>query len=223
MKTAGLLLCISLAPAWGQGTTYSSRSEFNAALNGATTIDFETVAPTDIFGVGTSPITVSGVTFADYDRQLFISSGSYMDTGHYLFNFDSGYPVSIFLPSRKNAFGADFSGGIGQNPLFDASLTFTLLGGQTLSYNFAGTQNAWTFFGVAFAQPITNVIYDDGGRPSPYGSHEEALDNVTFGSVVPEPTGLFLVPFCWLLFRQFGRKELMALGQTPEFPVFRNA
>src|SRR5258707_11269703 len=113
MKTSQLLLCVSVAcsSTLAQGTTYTSRSDFNAALGASTTITFENLAPTDTGGMGAGAIMVSGVTFTNFEHQLFISSDSYLGTGHFLFNFDSSYPVGVFLPAGKTAFGADLSGG----------------------------------------------------------------------------------------------------------------
>jgi hypothetical protein len=202
MKISQLFLCVSVAcsSTLAQGAIYTSRSDFNAALGASTTITFENVAPTDTGGMGAGTITVSGVTVTNLEHQLFISSDSYLGTGHYLFNFDSSYPVGVFLPGGKTAFGADFSGGLGPDPSFNATLTFKLLGGQSFSYNFTGTQNAWTFVGATFAAPITSLVYDDGGQFFP-GSHEEAFDNVTFGSAVPEPNCLLFVPLALLFLR----------------------
>jgi hypothetical protein len=131
------------------------------------------------------PITVSGVTFTNNEARLFTGSG-------YLWNFDSSYPVGVFLPNGSDAFGADFSGGINpQNNPFNGTLTFTLLDGQTFTHNFTGQVGSSTFLGFTFSQPIRNLVYSDGGSFLP-GAHEEKLDNVTFG-VVPEPQTSLLV------------------------------
>lgn len=161
-----------------QGTIYTDRSSFNAALQSSTTITFAGL-PDPSPGIGRSPIAISGVTFTNNSARLFTGSG-------YLWNFDSSYPVGIFLPNGKNAFGADFSGGIVQNNPFSATLTFTLFDGQTFTHSFTGQLDSWTFLGFAFSQPIRNLVYSDGGPVLP-GAHEEMLDNVTFGVAVPEP------------------------------------
>jgi len=202
MRTPASVLCVFIA-CWstlGQGSIFTSRSDFNSALTASTTVTFETLAPTDTGGLGAGTITVSGVAFTNLEHQLFISSDSYLGTGHFLFNFDSSYPVGVFLPGGRTAFGADFSGGVGPNPSFNGSLTFNLLDGQSFQYSFTGTQNAWTFFGATFAEPIASLVYDDGAQFFP-GSHEEAFDNVTFGLAVPEPSALLLVPVLLLFLR----------------------
>jgi hypothetical protein len=104
-----------------QGTFYTDRSTFNAALQSSTTITFAGL-PDPPPGIGRSPITISGATFTNEEARLFTGSG-------YLWNFDSSYPVGVFLPNERNAFGADFSGGIVQNNPFSGTLTFTA--GQT--------------------------------------------------------------------------------------------
>ena len=169
---------------YAQGTVYTDRSLFTAALQSSTTIDF-TGMPDPFPGTGRSPITISGATFTNNEARLFTGSGN-------LWNFDSSYPVGVFLPGGRNAFGADFSGGIVQNSPFNATLTFTLLNGQTFTHNFTGQLGNWTFLGFTFSQPIRNLVYDDGGPFLP-GAHEEMLDNVTFGiATVPEPQVLSL-------------------------------
>jgi len=86
-----------------------------------------------------------------------------------------------------NAFGADFSGGIvPQNNPFNATITVNLVGGQIYTYNFTGQVGSWAFRGFVFSNPITSLVYDDGG-PSFPGFHEEKLDNITYGVAVPEP------------------------------------
>ena len=182
-----------------QGTVYTSRSAFTASINGSTTITFETLSPSSPSSIGTSPITDSGVAFTNAESRLFITSpatGIYPvpGTGQYLWNFDSSYPVGIFLPGGVTAFGADFSGGILPQTSFQATLTATLANGQSYSYGFSGPLGSFTFFGVSFSDPISSLIYSDGGQFSP-GTHEEMLDNVTFGTAVPEPNISLLALF----------------------------
>jgi hypothetical protein len=180
----------------GQGTTFNTRSAFNAAISGGTTITFESLTPSNPNSLGVSPIITQGTTFSNAEARLFIASptnsgGSILyptpGTGKYLWNFDSGYPPGIFLPANKTAFAADFSGGLEPNPSYNATLTVNLLDGRSYNFNFSGPQNAFTFFGVAFNAPINNLVYNDGGS-----THEEMLDNVTFGSTVPEPAPIAL-------------------------------
>ncbi len=193
--SALLLASIALRPClidgYAQGTIYNDRSTFTAALQSGTTITFDGL-PDPPPGLGRSPITVSGVTFTNAESRLFTGSG-------YLWNFDSSYPVGIFLPVGKNAFGADFSGGIvPQNNPFNATITVNLVGGQTHAYNFTGQVGSWTFLGFVFSDPIASLVYDDGGPFLP-GAHEEMLDNVTFGAAVPEPCSLLLAPCAFVV------------------------
>jgi hypothetical protein len=102
--------------------------------------------------------------------------------------------VGILLPDGMNAFGADFSGGIVQNNPFNATITINLADGQTDKYQFTGQLGSWTFVGFAFSQPITSLIYDDGGPALP-GAHEEMLDNVSFGTAIPEPNTSLIAVF----------------------------
>jgi hypothetical protein len=171
-----------------QGTLYTDRSIFNATLQSSTTITF-TGLPDPPPGLGRPSVTVSGVTFTNFEGQLFTGTGV-------LANFDSSYPVGVFLPGGRNAFSADFSGGIdpANNP-FNATITVNLVGGQTFTHNFTGQFGSWTFVGMVFPQAISSLIYNDGAQSNPFGNHEEMLDNVTFGVAVPEPQTSLLVVF----------------------------
>jgi len=174
-----------------QGTIYTSRSGFDAALTSSTTITFDGVVPFDPSGFGVSSVSASGVTFTSPGARLFVSSAS---ANPVLYNFDSSYPVGIVLPNGMNAFGADFSGGIVQNNPFNATITINLADGETDKYQFVGQLGSWTFVGFTFSQPITSLIYDDGGPVLP-GAHEEMLDNVSFGTAIPEPHASILAVF----------------------------
>ena len=80
-----------------------------------------------------------------------------------------------------------------QNNPFNATISVNLADGQSSQYHFTGQLGSWTFVGFVFSQPITSLVYNDGG-PSLPGAHEEMLDNVSFGTAVPEPrTSLLLV------------------------------
>lgn len=192
-------LPVSRSDCVAQGNSYTSRSDFNAALSSSSIITFEELAPSDFSSVGTSPVSTHGVTFTNAENRLFITSPNLIyptaGTGQYLWNFDSSYPVGIFLPSGTTAFGADFSGGIQSQQTFNATLTAVLEGGQSYSYNFSGVGNSWTFFGITVPEPIVSIIYSDGGGSQPFGTHEEMLDNVSFGTVttIPEPSASLIV------------------------------
>jgi hypothetical protein len=192
-------LPVSRSDCVAQGNSYTSRSDFNAALTSSSIITFEELPPSGFSSVGTSPVSTHGVTFSNVEHRLFITSPNIIypmaGAGQYLWNFDSSYPVAIFLPSGTTAFGADFSGGIQPEQTFNATLTAVLEGGQSYSYNFSGLRDSWTFFGITVPEPIVSIIYSDGGRFEPFGTHEEMLDNVSFGTVttIPEPSTSFIV------------------------------
>lgn len=192
----GTLLWVGIIAGYSQGTLYTDRSIFNTTLQSSTTVDFESLPPYDGIGTGDAEITISLqtppftriITVTSAGSRLFVTgptSTPIPGTGQYVWNFDSGTPIGIFFPSGKNAFAADFSGGIQNNP-YNATLTFLLLDGQTYTHNFTGQMGVWTFRGFVFSQAIAGVIYDDGGPVSP-GFHEEMIDNVTYGVAVPEP------------------------------------
>lgn len=215
-KSIGFALLLSAALRTGlvdgsaQGTVYTDRSLFNAALQSSSTSTFESLTPTPNSSFGLSSVSDGLVSVTSPEGRLFVCNpgGAYLHPipgdGQYLWQFDGGFPIGISLPNGMNAFGADFSGGITpQNNPFNATLTVNLVGGQSESFNFTGDQGSWTFRGFVFSSPISSLVYDDGG-PDVIGFHEEMLDNVTFG-VVPEPQALTIalwaVPL-WLLYRR---------------------
>ncbi|MCL4789858.1 MAG: hypothetical protein KJ070_24280 [Verrucomicrobia bacterium] len=190
----GVLALASLGTALGQGTIYTSRSAFEASLSSSTTITFENLPVTYPFGLGESSVTSSGATFTTPDARLFITGpgGLYPvpGDGKYLLHWDGGSPVTVLLPGGITAVGADFSGGIEPDPSYNATLTVNLVGGGSYVHNFSGPRALWTFFGVTYSEPISSLVYDDGGPSAPFALHEEMLDNVTFGNVIPE-SGMF--------------------------------
>jgi hypothetical protein len=160
-------------------------------------ITFEELPASDWLSVGTSPVITQGVTFTNFEHRLFITAPSIIypmpGAGQYLWNYDSSYPVGIYLPPGTTAFGADFNGGFQSQQTFNATLTAVLEGGQSYIYNFSGPGDSWTFFGLTFPEPIVSIIYDDGGQFEPFGTHEEKLDNVSFGATIPEPSTSLIV------------------------------
>jgi hypothetical protein len=205
------------ADGYAQATSYLSRSEFNSALSASTTLNFEELPPSSAFSTGTSPIVSSGVTFTNSEYRLFVTSPGGFDhlypkpgTGQYLWNFDSSYPVGIYLPAGMTAFGADFSGGIQPQTSFNATLTAILNGGQSYTYNFSGPEGSWTFFGVTFTDTIVGLVYDDGGNYLPIGTHEEMVDNVTFGTTIPEPGTWVLMLLGATAMLYFGHRRIRA-------------
>ena len=99
------------------------------------------------------------------------------------------------------AFGADFACERSWLPSYNATLTVNLASGGSRVFSFTEPTDSWAFFGVTFPEPIANVIFDDGGIPFS-GTHEEMLDNVTYGAI-PEPSvlGLFALGGLFLRWR----------------------
>ena len=139
------LLAVTVQTALSQGTVYTSRSVFDAALSSSTTITFEAL-PTP--GTGESSITTSGVTFTTPDARLLVAvdGAPIPGDGKYLWHFDGGAPVTVLLPGDVTAFGADFSGGIEPDPSHNATLTVNLVGGRILRPQLLRTTLVVDFF-----------------------------------------------------------------------------
>lgn len=195
------VLVIATQTAFCQGTIYTSRSIFEAALISSTAITFEELPVTYPLGTGEFSVTTSGVTFTSPGARLFVTGpgGLYPipGDGNYLWHFDGGFPVTVQLPAGVTALGADFSGGIEPQSSFNATLTVNLVGGGSYAHTFSGLRGSWTFFGVTYPEEILSVIFDDGGTFMP-GTHEEMFDNVTFG-FVPEPRSIAVLMLGLLL------------------------
>lgn len=180
-----LLIAVSSNLALAQGVVFTDRSAFNAAIGSTINFDFENLSPTS---TTTNRIAVPPFLNFITGNQLSVAPGKFVGT------FDSPIAMTISGPTTRNAFGADFSGGlIGAN--FTGTLTFSLADGSAESFQFQGPTSGWTFFGVVLSKNISSVVFDDGGQPtSP--RHQERIDNITYGiAAVPEPTTASLVLF----------------------------
>ena len=104
----GMLAC-TVITGHCQGTFYTSRSIFEAALGASTTITFEDIPSTIGAGLGELSVASSGVLFTNPAPLIYVAdpNGDYHPipgTGKYIWNFDGGYPVSIILPAGMTAF-----------------------------------------------------------------------------------------------------------------------
>ncbi len=204
-----ILLVTTAHTACCAGAYFTSRSAFDSVLASSATITFEDLQSTPTaYGNGLNSVTSFGVTFTNQWGLLYITDPAALTnppadgaaypipgTGKYLWNCDNSEPVTVLFPDGITAFGADFSGGVEPNPSFNATLTVNLAGGRSELFQFSAPRGSWIFFGTAFAEPITSIIYNDGGF-----YHEEMLDNVTFGTVIPEPGAWSLLAVGALLF-----------------------
>lgn len=215
----GGLWLMSPHSAQAQSALYTDRSLFNAALQSSSSFNFENLTPTldpsipfptaqNIIVAPPAPLparlTITG-------NQLFVWPQSYSapgvpaSSGNYVGAFDANIPMTISFPGGRNAFGADFGGGL-TGSTFAGSLTFNLADGSSQLFQFTGSVSSWTFVGAVFSQGINSVVFDDGG-PSFPGSHEERIDNVTYGIAVPEPTLAALLLVGGLSSVALGRKR----------------
>lgn len=187
--TAALLAVVATKMALAQGLMFSDRAAFNAVTASKINFDFESLTPTatgqGVIGVPPFSSLISGGNLYVYP-QSYSAPGVPSSSGQYVGSFDGAIPMTISGPTTRNAFGADFGGGlIGAN--FTGNLKFNLVDGSSESFQFLGLTSGWTFFGIVLSKNISSVIFDDGGQPtSP--RHQERIDNITYGvATVPEP------------------------------------
>jgi len=178
---------ISEQSVWSQSTPYYDRLTFRLAAQevpgNQQNINFLFLPPSTQGPV----VTISDLTFTG--RYL---SRYQINSGVALFNFDSGFPLSIQFANGARAFGADFSSQYQGVASFTATLS--LDNGETFHFT-APTDPNSTFFGFVSSTPIMNLTFSDGGLlPNTASGHEELIANV-FVVTVPEPAGIVLAGF----------------------------
>jgi hypothetical protein len=175
---------------------YPDRTAFNAATTGVTTIGFEGIAPADGFTFyGHNSLTLGGATFTASTSLLAVDSATfYAHTFGTPYNLGSGAfllsgniapaDLSITLPGAFTAFALD----LGTFDVVNSQVLFTLSSGDTFSVSAPFPTS--TFVGFTSTVPFTSVDLLITG-----GERQDTLnvDNVSFGAIVPEPTGLILL------------------------------
>lgn len=190
----GLVLGLlgSPAPVQALVTTYSNSAAFNSALVSGFTANFNSLpfpdqvvlSPTNFAGNG---LAFSAITTSNQlDSSLYSIGPSSSDRWLSLFWPDDFIVLTNFSANVRavggNFFGTDQSGASLASSI---SLTATFIGAPTFTTNIqaAGPSN---FFGLTFDSQVSSLRI--GGNPS-YAT----LDNVTVGTVVPEPTTVALL------------------------------
>jgi hypothetical protein len=206
----GLLLGLLGSPAAAQAQviTYSNSAAFNSALVSGFTANFNSlpfpdqpvVSPTNFAGNG---FAFSAITTSNQlDSSLYSIGPSSSDRWLSLFWPDDFIVLTNFSANIRavggNFFGTDQNGSPESSSI---SLTATFIGAPTFTTNIqaAGPAN---FFGLTFESQVSSLRI--GGAPS-YAT----LDNVTVGTVVPEPATVSLLALAVgiLLFVAFRRSR----------------
>ncbi len=194
---AALVLGLGLVAAGpaAASTMYTSKSAFQSATSGLTTVDFNGIAaPGSFVFFGTGPLNLSGVTFTGNNQMFVIDPGyygsPYPDGGFLNSDYSSTNTIVVSnLPAGTTAVGVDFGG------LFTGGATFsiTLSTGETFVASTPGSieDGFLGFVGFTSSTPITSIQFDMPDAPG-----YNALDNFVFGSAqaaVPEPASLTLL------------------------------
>ncbi len=201
------LVCQPASPCLGQGTTYTDRSAFEAAIASLigtrTDVDFGPPLPPggiDEGGMMRYPplLTISGITFRA-SGVFLLRETSIFPPDWMLNSYDSLSPLTVDMNGPALAFGADFASLL--NPDYSEFLaTVTLDNGDVFTFTAPANPN-FTFFGFVTTQPFASLTFSDGGLIG-IGFHEEILDNIT-AVTIPEPAtlGLFALGALFLGWR----------------------
>jgi hypothetical protein len=181
-------------PVHADTVIFTSRTTFNAAATGLTTINFEGIAPTNSVANFSSPLTLNGATFSGSAA----GNVSVLDSGFFapLFQFNSGAVlggfafVEVVLPAGITAIGTDL---MTTNP---TGLPFQVLlaNGETFMVN-TPLRPDRGFFGVTTDAPILSIRFTS--IPQGMGGGIPLIDNFSFGqsavAPVPEPATMALL------------------------------
>ena len=184
------------APARADTVVFTSRTLFNAAATGLTTITFEGIAPVNSVANFSSPLTLQGATFSGSPTGMV----SVVDSGFFapLFQFNSGAVLSGFafvevtLPAGITAIGTDL---MSTNPT-GSPFQVVLATGETFVVN-TPLRPERGFFGITTDVAIASIRF----TTLPAGPNQSPgiplLDNFSFGQAqaapVPEPATLVLL------------------------------
>jgi PEP-CTERM motif len=180
-------------------TFYSDPTAWAAAVPGATTINFNGVAPSDPSGdvfIPTS-LTIDGVTFGrgpnGSDNELFVLGADAFGFGVPAFSAESTLGNSnpendalITLSASQTAVGFDFI-------VSPGTVTITLSDGSVFTIANPNGPPAPTFFGVTGSTGITSI---DIATPASLASASMNVTDFSFtpnASPVPEPSSLALL------------------------------
>jgi hypothetical protein len=196
-RRALVVLCLvaaSSSHAKASVITFTDRTAFLAAANITTSLDFESLAPTDSFTFFSSAgLTTGGANFSSTSNRLFAidpgfdSPNFFWSSGGYLIdNFFGTSALVVTLAPGVTAFGADLSS------FGSGDIAIALAGGDMLTLASPGQPN-FAFVGFTSDQDILSLAFSKS-------EDSVVLDNVAFGqtaetepTAVPEPASLTLL------------------------------
>ncbi len=187
----GVLMAVALAgaPASASVITFSSPALWQGAVTGVTTIGFEGLAvPGGWVYYGTpGSVSLGGVTFSTAAADLYVVDSAFA-TSYY--DWGSGAVMSpqysvpnaltAALPAGVTAFSLDL-----MTVAYGGAVNIMLSTGDSFAVPTFGYPNR-AFFGVTSSIPISSVTIS-----SPESIYN--IDNVAYGTAVPEPGTLLLL------------------------------
>jgi len=212
--TAFALLCLAAHDAKAAPVIFTSRTTFDAAAPGTSTITFGTTA-----AALANSLTYSGVTFAGgTDYQVEVIDGTNVGApGNFVLTSNTntagamGPNIVITPPANTTAFGFDIKssnsalGSIGTG-------SYQIFVNGTPVATVTPTYTSFSFIGFTSDVPITSITIQalTGGDP--------VLDNFTFGPAAtetPEPATMLLLGSGLAGLAALARRRRRGLRQTP--------
>jgi hypothetical protein len=174
-------------------TVYTSQAAWNAAVSGASTINFEGIAPTSSYANETPSFVQGGDTFAigpsaPGGSVLFVIGDNFYGYGYAVVSSQAAsgtLDLKVTLPSAVTAFAFDYIVGPG-------TVTVTASDGLDQTQSAPGAGNNYLFFGVTDPGGITSLDITEPYSLSAQGINMKDFSTATANPTVPEPSSLLV-------------------------------
>lgn len=176
--------------------TYSDRTAFDAAVTDTTTLTFDGLAPANGYAEVPALYTIGGVTLTSGVSMYAVNNAWGFTLGQQVLHMN-GTGALVTIPAGKTAFGVDLYRLVDAYVVPKERLTvnFSDSSTQCIEVDFGSmTQDESLFVGMVStnaAVTITSVTLR--AQDLANGYRESTIDNLTYGTAVPEPASITLV------------------------------